>query len=319
MTEHLPLMTASELIREADPRSISPWIVPDLVPVGLTLLVGRPYGGQSSLGLFLAAAHAAGQSFLGAGIQPCPRVLYVAPGREPSMLRERLRVLGNEFGGVQTLEHLDVAEGWTKNEEESLEYLAGWMRSYRGGLVVVDGLAYHWSREALQRLRELGHCFDVAVVLVGIEVVPKREPLAGMAKAYGQVSDAIWVLQPGHEGEAFLTIGQSDGFAQTLAVTYDRQLGVWASPGAAREVRISARRQEVLDTLSLEPEGLKPAELAEAVDRSNRSVRRMLVDMVRDGQVVRQADGRYVLPRFAIAERGSAGAPGAPTRTGEAA
>ena len=87
----LHTITARELLTKEWPEP--PWVVPGLLPVGLTLLAGRPKVGKSWLALQLAGAVATGGVFLDAHVQPAP-CLYLALEDSPRRLAERMKAQG---------------------------------------------------------------------------------------------------------------------------------------------------------------------------------------------------------------------------------
>lgn len=83
--------TVNELLDTEFPEPI--WLVPDMVPIGLVSLAGKPKVGKSWLALQLAIATASGGQFLGKKVDQSP-VLYLAyedPGRR---LKSRIKALG---------------------------------------------------------------------------------------------------------------------------------------------------------------------------------------------------------------------------------
>ncbi|MCH8167158.1 MAG: AAA family ATPase [Proteobacteria bacterium] len=59
------------------------WVVPDILPEGLTIFAGKPKVGKSWLALDMALAVAGGGSVLGRECLPGP-VLYLAPSKTTS-------------------------------------------------------------------------------------------------------------------------------------------------------------------------------------------------------------------------------------------
>ncbi len=79
------------------------WIVPDILPEGLTLLAGKPKLGKSWLALDFAVAVAAGGSVLGRECEPGP-VLYLALEDNPRRLQRRLRLVAESEPWPRDLE-----------------------------------------------------------------------------------------------------------------------------------------------------------------------------------------------------------------------
>lgn len=84
------MWTASELLQTDFPAPV--WIVPDLLPVGLGYLAGRPKQGKSRLALDLAVAVDTGGCFLGQQVDKGP-VLYIALEDGPRRIKDRLEAM----------------------------------------------------------------------------------------------------------------------------------------------------------------------------------------------------------------------------------
>jgi len=86
---HLSMMTADELLTKGWPEPV--WLVPGLLPVGLTILGGKPKVGKSWLALQLAQAIATGGMFLGIRVVQA-LVLYLALEDSPRRLSSRMKL-----------------------------------------------------------------------------------------------------------------------------------------------------------------------------------------------------------------------------------
>lgn len=83
------LWTGTELLRASFPEPI--WVVPGLIPEGLTILAGRPKLGKSWLALQIACARACGGMVLGRQVTE-GRVMYFALEDGERRLQDRMRV-----------------------------------------------------------------------------------------------------------------------------------------------------------------------------------------------------------------------------------
>jgi hypothetical protein len=129
------VMTLDELLQ----KSLPPlrWIVPGLIPEGVTLLAGRPKSGKSYLALQIAVALGEGAPVLGEiACEPC-EVLYIALEDGERRLQGRaLKLRGPRAKGVH------IATKWPRIGSGAVEALDHWLDRLRPvKLVVVDTLA----------------------------------------------------------------------------------------------------------------------------------------------------------------------------------
>jgi hypothetical protein len=81
-----------------------------------------------------------------------------------------------------------------------------------------------------------------------------------------------------------------------LALRWDGQLTSWTLAGNADEYRISNERRQILRVLEKAGANMSPKEIAEATDKTHGSVKVMLGEMVKTGQVANPSYGKYALP-----------------------
>jgi AAA domain len=101
------------------------YVVPGLIPEGLTILAGRPKIGKSWLVLDLAIGTATGQNVLG-GIKVVEGdVLYCALEDNPRRLQRRITKLLSPLGGDWP-ERLTLATRWRRLDEGGVEDIEAW-------------------------------------------------------------------------------------------------------------------------------------------------------------------------------------------------
>lgn len=79
-----------------------------------------------------------------------------------------------------------------------------------------------------------------------------------------------------------------------LALKWDANTACWTLAGDAEEYRLSKERTEVVGVLGEAEEPVTPTEVADALDKSVGSVKKLLWSMSRDGQLS-ASDGCYSL------------------------
>ena len=113
------------------------WIVPDILPEGLTLLAGKPKLGKSWLALDFACAVASGGAVMGRECDPGP-VLYLALEDNQRRLQRRLRLVA---GSTPWPRDLEFHTEWPRLDA-GLGRMRDWVSTRPGArLLIVDTLA----------------------------------------------------------------------------------------------------------------------------------------------------------------------------------
>ena len=281
-------------------------VAPGLVPVGLTLLAGRPKSGKSWLVLHLSEAVASGKPFLGSIYPTQGDVLVCALEDNPIRLQGRLEQL---LGGSAAPSHLEFATELPRLDRGGLEAIRRWLEEHPGAvLVIIDTLArvrprsgrngslYEGDTDALAPLQKLALEFGVAIVVIHhtrkADAEDVFDTFSGSLGLSG-VADALVVLTRKREGDRLHVTGR-DIEQQVLGVKFDEETGLWTlNPGDHRRFsRLSPERARVLEVLQGSPK--TPIEVARALGQRDSGAIRRLLGKLRDaGQVVRLGDGRY--------------------------
>jgi hypothetical protein len=300
----LQLLSAEDILTTDWPEPV--WAIPNLLPVGLTILAGRPKVGKSWLALQIALAVASGGHALGEPVEQGP-VLYLAledPGRR---LEERMTKQGwtsdlpAEFMPLDRFQRqiADLRDGGGERLARQIE-----LRGYR--FVAIDTLSrsvYGDQNDvaemtlALTPIQEMAHAHNCAVMLVdhhrkttGAGPDAITDILGSTAK--GAMADTAWGLykERGKAGAKLAIVGR-DVEEQILALSWDWELGCWQCEGDTDELELTERRQEVLDALEdLGKVGLMDITRAVAWDKGN--VYRTLQDLINDGKVHKTGKGK---------------------------
>ena len=115
------------------------WIVPGLLPEGLTVLAGKPKIGKSMLSLNLSVSISTGGIALGQGSVEQKDVLYLALEDTPRRIQDRISTI---LQGSTPTGRLNFAFAWPKMDGTGLEELDRWLDGHPdAGLVVIDTLA----------------------------------------------------------------------------------------------------------------------------------------------------------------------------------
>lgn len=301
--------TATELMAEELPPV--KWVVPELLPEGVTLLAGKPKLGKSWLALGLAVAVASGG--VAFGTKPVERgeVLYLALEDNRRRLQTRLKKL---LTGSPAPEGLHIATEWPGMDEGGGKALGDWFEAApETRLAVVDILkrlrprtspnrsVYEADYEALEVMQGLAGEHGVGILVVHhARKLGAADPLDEISGSTGLSggADSILVLKRDRgRADAYLHVtGREIEEEKELALRWDPELASWALVGEAEEYRVSNERQQVLRVLRDAEVPMSPKEIAEATDKSHGSVKVLLGEMVKAGQVANPTYGKYTPP-----------------------
>jgi hypothetical protein len=193
------------------------WVVPGLLPEGLTILMGAPKLGKSWLALDIALGVARGSEVLG---QSCEQgdVLLLALEDNERRLQDRL----NKIAGDGTWpDALAYATQWQRLNAGGLTAIERWIDSATNPrLVVVDtlamvkpqaqgkGNAYEQDVAALRPLHQLASIRRVSVVVVThkrkMEADDPLEGISGTNGLTGTADTTIALIRGNAPGEAIL-------------------------------------------------------------------------------------------------------------------
>ena len=230
--------------------SASCWVVRDLLPVGLTLLAGKPKHGKSWLALSVALAIASGDRVFYAYPVERGAVLYLALEDTERRLQERVK----QLLATRPLSHTQ------QESPPSIEFALTWPRLEQGGLaqleayiaarprlraVVIDTWAlvapypkggtrpqYEGDYAALTPLKRLAEAHQLAIMLVhhlrkagAPDVI---DEITGSTGLVGAV-DAILVLkrERGQEQGSLFVTGRDIQEERFLPLRFDAPCGRW--------------------------------------------------------------------------------------------
>ncbi len=276
------------------------WAVPDLIPVGLSFLAGRPKLGKSWLALQLAHAVGTGGYFLGERVKK-GNVLYLALEDSPRRLKsraEKQRIPGDAA--------ITFATTWRPLPAGGLDDLMIEIAREIYTVIIIDTLSRAVGRADQQDLAEMTSIVgslqsmsqnnNIAMLMndhhrknSGFESSPVDDLLGSTGKA--AVADALMGLyrEQGKHG-ATLKITGRDIEEQELALQWDGLLCCWQNLGAAGEVRKDSFNGAVIQAIrELEEMGEIPTttRIAKHIDARTGHVSRALADLVGNGKIRR--------------------------------
>jgi len=285
------------------------WAIPEILPEGLTLLAGKPKLGKSWLALSAALSIASGGVAL--GMQPVTQgdVLYLPLEDNARRLQARTRQLLASMSSVPG--GIDFALDWPRLGEGGLASLEDYLKEHPNvRLVVIDTWArvappsgerrsqYEGDYEALSPLKCLADTYHVSILAVHhlrkTGSADALDEITGSIGMTGAVDGTLILKRERGQAEASLFVtGRDIEREQQLALSFDATTALWAVIGNTEEVGRTRARQEIIDLLREQPEGMSPREIAEALEKNYHTTRSILRKMEETGEVMR-LHGRYL-------------------------
>jgi hypothetical protein len=295
------------------------WVVPDILPEGLTLLAGKPKLGKSWLALSLALSIAAGGVALGKQAVTQGEVLYLALEENARRLQARARQL---LALMTEVPHgLEFALDWPRLAEGGLSYLEEYLKTHpHTRLVVIDTWAkvaprtdtrrctqYEGDYEALTPLKQLAETYHVSILAVHhlrkTGAADVLDEITGSTGMTGAVDGALILKRERGQLDATLFVtGRDVEREQELALRFEAETAQWRLLGSAEEVGRTRARKEILDLLrepSAQPDGMRPREIAGALEKNYHTTRAP----GQDGRERGSHSHRWAILRASAAER----------------
>jgi hypothetical protein len=290
------------------------FLVPGLIPEGVTLLASRPKTGKSWLLLQIGAAIAHGTSPLVTAAEPvCGDVLYLSLEDGERRVQRRMT---KHFGAHRDCwpGRLEIATSWRTLDEGGLQDLRQWCAGApKPTLIMIDTLKkvraqkrngqtdYAADYEACEGLMQLVQVFPGLAIIVAhhdrkMDADDVFDTVSGTLGLTGGV-DTIAVLKRGGLGITLHIQGRDLVDDVEKAIRFDRETCRWTILGEAVEVRRSTERNKVLAALQRgSADGMSVSALMEAAQCSRSATDSLLSRMCADGEIERTSRGRYSLP-----------------------
>ena len=299
-------ITAAELMdMEFEPTR---WVVPDVLPEGLSLLVGKPKKGKSWMALGMGEAVAVGGVAFG-----CKRVeqgdtLYLALEDNKKRLQKRLKKV---LDGRDAPERMHLHTEWPRLDEGGAEQLDEWLVEHPDArLVVIDTLAkirkpasganvYAEDYAALELLLPLAAKHGVAIVVVHhLRKMAAADPMDEISSSTGLTAgvDGFLILRrtPGSKGPTLYVDGRDIEEPTEYALHWNLNTATWTIEGEAEEVHVSKERADILLVLNRNPEPMTPKEVTDAMPGAKyNNVKYLMWSMLGDGQLLKNSKGAY--------------------------
>jgi hypothetical protein len=296
---------------ELDKQEFPPlnWIVPGLLPEGLTLLAGRLKLGKSWLTMDLSSAVSFGGYALGSIQCEGGDVLHLALEDNDRRLQSRQRML---LGARSKPERVEYLTAFPRLDEGGIDELEAWVSScLTPRLIVIDTIkmvrraarfsesTYDYDYSSVEQLRDLANRRRIGIVAV--HHLNKRNDsedpfdLVSGSNGLSACADATFILNRDGQGTTLYGRGRDiEEFEK--AVQFDRTTGLWRLLGSIEDVRRSDERTNILDAIANMGGPASPTEIAGATGQKPGNVRFLLHQMMKKGEVLRVNKGLYSSP-----------------------
>lgn len=266
---HKPGITHRELMGMDFPPM--QWVVGGLLPVGATVLAGKPKLGKSFMALQIAQAVASGTPFLGMNTMKVP-VLMIALEDSPRRIKGRLEM-------QQSISDLPIEYEWQWEPLDGKGYEALEKRLEKGGphgaygLVIIDTLASAKSGnidenkasdmgQLIYPLQRLAHEYQCALLLIFHHRKGAIDDPVWDVRGSGAVPGAVDVLMGLYKdrgsGDYCLLSESRDAPELQLKIEFDAaQTYSWHLVGNLNEIARSEAEDDILSAL----EGLEEADV----------------------------------------------------------
>lgn len=248
-----PFISGQELLaKEFAPMK---WVVPDLIPAGLTILASKSKLGKSWMMLLLGLRTVAGGLFLD---RQCAAgdALILALEDSERRLQDRLKKLAVAplVGPQRNLDRITFKTIWRRLDQGGLDDLQTWIDAHpETRLIVIDVwrrvapphragvMAYNQDYEHLNDIHRLANAKGIAIVLVmHLKKAPSEsgDPFDEVMGSAGQVAvaDTTLILRKTPDGVTLYARGR-DVQETEIAVYFDKDTCEWRSLGDAADLR----------------------------------------------------------------------------------
>ena len=308
------IQRADDLLKKFfDPIS---WAVRDLVPEGVSLLVGAPKVGKSWLALQFGIAISSGLPIWN-GREPEIAGDVLVMGLEDNDRRMqsrigKLRGSQSEYtdGGMPLsapdVSRLHFATEWPRMDKGGLDHLKDWLLATPDArLVIIDtlgrfrapdsgrGSAYQSDYEIGAQLKPIADSHNVAIVLLHHtrkqESSDVLDSVSGTQGLTGSV-DALLMLrrERGQLDAALYVTGRDIEHEQDYALQFNSDECTWSSIGTVHEAKLTRERSQLLEFLNLHGPST-PKDIAEGIGKRRDSTRKLLQRMFAAGELSHDA------------------------------
>lgn len=315
------IQRADELLkRKFDPIR---WAIRDMLPEGVSMLVGPPKVGKSWLTLQFAIAVSDGSAiWKGRLSETGGEVLLLGLEDNDRRMQSRIAKLRAANADMTftrdgttvrapDVSRLHYATEWPRMDAGGLDHLTRWLSDHPSArMVIIDtlgrfrppetgrGSAYQTDYAIGAALKPIADQHNVAIVLVHhtrkMAASDVLDTVSGTQGLTGSV-DALLLLrrERGQLDAALYVTGRDIEREEDYALQFHAESCTWSALGTVREATRTRERQEIIDFISKNGPS-KPKDIAEGLGKKGAAVRRLLQKMFAEADVYIEG-GRYAL------------------------
>ena len=274
------------------------WIVPEILPTGLTVLAAPAKSGKSYFCWNLALAVAQGGMALSKlPIQEPKKVLYLALDDAENLLQKRIHQLSKE---TSTYENLDVNTDFkgVKFDAMGLRKLEQIIDKHDTKLLIVDtwnhvepeiqrkGTSYQVDYDAMIPVRRLAHRKNMSIILV-THTRKAPDPFNVWNEIQGstgsQAGNDTMIMLKKEDDHSVLHVVGRQVIQSEYAIVFDG--GIWKLQDNLPDFVEKSSREKIVDCLDGFEEGLPLSEIVNETEMKKGSAAKLLRQMVEDGEI----------------------------------
>ena len=283
------------------------WAVPNILPEGLSILAGKPKMGKSIMALNMSLAIAQGGKAFNKIQVVQGAVLYLA--LEDTFRRIQNRVLQADVT-TKGFERVEFCLEWPRMSENSLQMFENRIKDIDNlRLVIIETLRkvrpirkgnqnpYEVDYDDISNLKVIADKCEVSILVIHhLRKSGSDDPFDTVSGTLGLTgaADGSLILErmSGNAGAALHVVGR-DVEHQSYALNFDKEKMKWGLIGDLADVKSTANRQRVYDTLKQSGEEMSLNEITQSSGVKYRSVRAALNFLIGEGSIRKSSHGKY--------------------------
>jgi DNA-binding transcriptional ArsR family regulator len=288
------------------------WIVPGLIPEGLTILAGAQKIGKSWLCLQLASALSVGGTVFGSIRVPKTETLYLALEDGPRRMKNRLE----KIEALPDSNTVHIVHEW-HHGDDGLGMLEAWMLNYPDTrCIIIDTLGKIWPHGLDQndyadttsfasRLKAFADAFHIAIVCVThtrkAEIDDYVSGIIGSTGITAVADTILSITRSRGNADAVLKATGRDTAEKELALRFSPECATWTILGDAADVQKTRERQVIVDYLR-ENETAKTSQIAKDLGKQDSAISNLLRKLKAEGLIYSPKYGVWAIRNTGVSD-----------------